>query len=489
MAAPELSAGERAGERAALNTLVRGAGEVVGKFASLILFAFIGRTLGEPGLGVFVLALSFATIVLIPLDLGLDRGLLREVAADRSRAGPLGANVVAIKLALLLPAVGFAFLVLSLFDYSMELRTTIAILLLATVIESLGRTAQHLFMAFEHSGALTVSVIAQRYVAAGLGIAGLLAGLDITAVAWAYTAGALVGLAILVVRLFAQVPMPGLRPSRRDAGILLHTMTFALQDIATLLLFRLDAIILSVLATTAAVGRYGAAYRIFEATWFVTVAIVGAFAAMFTYLNRSSEPTLRAVFERALKLALATLLPLAVAFGLCAPAVVDAIFGEKLVGAVEPLRLLAPAVVLLGVGALATTLLMSQRRARPVLWISLAAVAVNVAVNFALVPGMGASGAAVAMLATEALLALTATFVAARVVGGLSLRGVGAAPTAGALAMALVIVLLDGGLLALAAGAAAYVVALVVSERALNPEDARSVEAMVRRMVPGVSPG
>lgn len=489
MAEPDLSAGEQAGERAARNTIVRAGGEIVGKLASIVLFAVIGRTLGEPGLGVFVLALSFATIVLIPIDLGLDRGLLREVAADRGRAGPLAANVVVIKLVILLPAVALALGVLSLFDYSGELHATIAILMFATVIESMGRTATHLFMAFERSGALTVSIVAQRFVAAAFGIAGLAAGMDITAVAWAYALGAAVGLAILVVQLLIQVPLPGLRPSRADARVLLATTTFALQDIATLLLFRLDAVILSVLATTAAVGRYGAAYRIFEATWFVSVSIVGAFAAMFTYLDHRSEPTLRHAFERALKLALATLVPCALAFGLSAAAIVDAVFGDKLAGAVDPLRLLAPAVVLLGVGSLTTTLLMARRRARPVLWVSLAAVALNVVLNFVLIPDLGARGAAVAMLATEALLALLTVAVAARTVGGLSLRRVVAAPASGGAAMAATIVLLGAGLGAMVAGAVVYPVVLVVAERTFNPDEARSVGAMVRRRIPGLSPG
>jgi O-antigen/teichoic acid export membrane protein len=488
MPASKPSASQLAGQRAALNTIVRAVGEVTGKVASLFLFASIGRTLGEDGLGTFVLALAFATIVLIPIDLGLDRGLLREVAADRKQAGPLAANVVVIKLVILLPAIGLAFFVLSFFDYSAELRTTIAILLLATVLESMGRTAAHLFMAVERSVAITVSIVAQRFVAAALGIAGLAAGLDITAVAWAYTLGSLVGLVVLSVALLRQVPLPGMRASRSDARLLMQTMTFALQDIAGLLLFRLDAVILSVLATTAAVGRYGAAYRIFEATWFISVSLIGAFSAMFTYLDHRSEPTLRSTFERALKLALVTLMPCSLAFGLCAPAIIDAMFGEKLSGAVDALRLLAPVVLLLGVGALTTTLLMSQRRPRPVLWISLVAVLVNVGLNFALVPDMGAEGAAVAMLATEALLALAALVVAHGVLGALSVRNVMVGPTLAGGAMTLTIVLLSGGLAALALGIVAYVAVLAAAERMLNPDEARAVTAMMRRWMPRVSP-
>jgi len=467
---------EAVGERVAFNAIVRAAGEVVGKLASLVLFAALGRSLGETGLGIFVFALSFGIIVLIPIDLGFDRNLLREAAKDRSRLEKLTGDVLACKLVLTAPAVAIAFGVAAVLDITTETRTVVMILLLGLVIESLGRTVTHVFMA--------VGVVVQRVLAAALGIAALAAGMGVTAVAWAYTAGALVGLVVSCVLLNPHFPLARVRLGRPRSGDMVRTGTFALQDIATLLLFRVDAVILSVLASTEAVGRYGAAYRIFESTWFITVALFGAFVAMFTYLDATTRPTLQATLERAMKLSFVTLVPCTVAFGLGAGAIIDAVFGKDLAGAADPLRILAPAVVLLGVGAMATTFLMAQHRARPVLWISLAAVVVNVGLNVGLVPGLDAQGSALAMLVTEAGIAAAALVVVDRFFGGLPWWQMVTSAGAAGVAMAAVIVAFGAGLPAVLAGTATYLVVLALVERVVNPGDVRSITAMVRRRLP-----
>jgi len=243
------------------------------------------------------------------------------------------------------------------------------------------------------------------------------------------------------------------------------------------------------MATTAAVGRYGAAYRIFESTWFVTVALLGAFVAMFTYLDDTTEPPLKAVFERALKVSVVALLPCSLAFGLSAPALIELVFGPELTGATSSLQILAPAVVLLGVGAMATTFLMSRRRERPVLVVSFAAVGVNVGLNVALIPWLGAAGSAVAMLGTELVLAAVGLYYCDRLLGGLRWRAIGAGALVAGAVMATLIVALGGGIGAMLLGAAAYVAVLWAVERTVNPDEARSVVAMVRRRLPGLSPG
>lgn len=483
MAEQELTKEEAVGERVASNAIVRAAGEVVGKLASLVLFAALGRTLGEDGLGVFVFALSFGIIVLIPIDLGFDRNLLREAAVDRSRLGVLTGTVLSLKLALTVPAVGVAVVVVALSGMAPDTGMVVLILLLGLLIESLGRTAAHVFMALERSVALTVAVVVQRVLAAALGIVALAAGMGVDAVAWAYVVGALAGLVVSVVLLRPHFPLAQVRIVRPNSGDMVRTATFAAQDVATLLLFRVDAVILAVMASTAAVGRYGAAYRVFESTWFITVALFGAFVAMFTYLDATTQPTLKSVLERALKLSFITLMPCAMAFGLSAQAIVETVFGPDLAGAVEPLQILAPAVLLLGVGAMGTTFLMAQDRAAPVLKISLAAVVVNIALNVGLIPSLGATGSAAAMLVTEAGIAAAALVVVDRVLAGLPWAQILAGPVAAGVAMAVVIIVLGGGLGALAAGVVAYLLVLAVVERTVNPADVRSVSAMVRRRI------
>src|SRR5256885_4495030 len=81
---PSPSPARAAGERAIMNTAYRTAGEITGRFASLLLFAQAGRSLGENGLGAFVFAVVFTGIVMIPVNLGLDRYMLRSRSEEHT---------------------------------------------------------------------------------------------------------------------------------------------------------------------------------------------------------------------------------------------------------------------------------------------------------------------------------------------------------------------------------------------------------------------
>ena len=129
-----------------------------------------------------------------------------------------------------------------------------------------------------------------------------------------YTVGSLIGFLVGMWLLRRHIGPPGTIGRARWPRLVRESMPFAAQDVFTILLFRLDAVILSLLATDAAVGRYGAAYRLLKSTLFVSYSLAGAFAAMYTYLKDDSTPSIQAIFSRSIKLALAALMPAAVVF-------------------------------------------------------------------------------------------------------------------------------------------------------------------------------
>src|SRR5919201_6429975 len=102
------------GKRALANTLSRTGAGVVGRLASLALFVEAGRTVGQNGLGAFVFAVAFLGFVMVAVDLGLDRWMLRAIARERAASDHVFFNVLALKLALALPLLGAALLVLHL---------------------------------------------------------------------------------------------------------------------------------------------------------------------------------------------------------------------------------------------------------------------------------------------------------------------------------------------------------------------------------------
>ena len=386
----------------ARNTAARAGAEVVGKLLALVLFAVLARETGEPGLGAFVFALAFLQIATVPVDLGYDRWLVKRLAAEPDAARALLGDVLAMKLATAVPVVAVAALIV----IGSGSRDVVYALAPGMVLESLGRSVVAVFTARERGGLTAASLLAQRVASAGLGLGALAAGKGVVTVAAAYSVGAALGLAV-------GLALRGGRPAwPRTAHWRAHvreSAPFSVQEVFTVAMFRLDAVLLALLATQAIVGRYGAAYRLFDATLFVSVALAAAFSPMFTYLDAAAA---RRAFHRSLRAALALLIPVGVLFAVLAEPLCRAIYGAGFEDSAPALRILAPCVPLLGVVTLSVAVYVARHDPRPMVRVSGLAAVVNVVANLALIPPLEEEGAAIAMLVTEVVYCALAVYLA-----------------------------------------------------------------------------
>jgi O-antigen/teichoic acid export membrane protein len=480
-----LGAADLAGERAAKNTFVRALAEIVGKLASFLLFAAIARQLGDADLGVYVFAFAFLQLAMGPVDFGLDRFVLREVAKDHSAVHRLLVDVLAMKLAIAVPVLALSFLAVGLLGYTEAARETVYLLAGGIFFDSVARVLFGLFMAHERGELVAAAVIVQRIAAAGLGLAALAAGYGIVTIAATYSAASLLSLLVSLVLLVRAVARPRLVVSPRGWHRLVGaSLPFGVQDIFSYMLFRADAVLLSLMATQVAVGLYGAAYRLFEATTFLSYAVSFAFQPMFSYLGKDSNPSIGSVFERSIKVALFTLVPLAVVFGVLAEPLCGAFFGSEFEEAAGALRLLAPVIVLDAVATLGGNLVASQGRPGTIIRVIAAVAALNIALNLALIPAFREEGAAGAMLLTEIAFVVAIVAIAARQVGRPHWGSMLAAPAIAGLTMAAVTVAGSASGLAVAGGILAYFGCFLVVERLVSPDDLSFVARLVRRRLP-----
>ncbi len=433
------TAGERVADRAARNSVVRAVAELVAKLASLALVFVLARRVGVDGLGVYIFAFAWAEVANLPVGYSADT------------CGAVYAAAVGV------------------------------------IFESLVNTVLAVFTGLERGGLTAVVLIFQRLLAAALGLGALAAGLGVVAVLVGFAVAAASALVLAASLLVARVGRPSVaisKEGRRETRS--RTFGFAAQEVFATGIARADTILLSLMGTTAAVGIYGAGYRLLESSLFIPLALTTAFAAMFTYLGRDSEPSVGAVYGYALKAALILLVPCAVVLFLLAEPVLALFFGAGFDGAATPLRLLAPVVVLLGAVIISTSLVISRRDPRAMVWAFAAALAVNVAANLLLIPPMGASGAALGMLITYGLFALVAFEMAARTVGHPPLISTlaGALVAGGAMALTLVVLLHGSALLAASTGVLVYLAVLVAVEWLFSPRDLRFATDMLRRYLP-----
>jgi O-antigen/teichoic acid export membrane protein len=473
--------------RVARNTFVRATAELIGKLASLGLMTVLSRKTGAGGLGVLVFAAAWSEITVTPIDMGFDRYFLRLVARDNSELDRYFFSVVSLKLKRAAPVLAISWGLLWVIGYPGQTRLAALLMTISYLLDGLSLTIFSAFNGVERGDLIGATLATQRIACAAAGIAVLLLGHGVVLVAVVYIGASALALALASVLLARKVGLPArIRPLAARRELRRRSVAFAGQELLSSGIAKLDAVLLSLFTSSVILGYYGAAYRLLEAALFIPVALQGAYSAMYTYLDERSSPTIRAAFQRSIKMLLVLLAPATVALVTVPGSLLKLLFGAGFGASVTPLRLLALTIVPLGLVLMSSSLISSRLNPRQLVIYFAIALLLNIAINLALIPPLGATGAAIAMLATESLLAALMLRSSLREVRGVDVIETAAAPVLAAVAMAGALVALHGLLwIALPVAVAVYVGVLLVSERRFAPADyAFIVDAVRRRLRP-----
>ncbi len=457
--------------RIARNALVRTAGEIIAKVASLLFFVTMARELGTDGFGAFMFALGLTGALLIGAGFGTDELTAREVARDHSRGGRYLSDVSALKTASAVVLLALAVLISQLGDFSYDARAAVVIVGVGVAVEAIARTWYMIFQANERLDLISLSIVIQRTLTAVAGIVVLTRGGGVVAASLVFSIGAVCGLVVSELSVRRLVPSRP-RPQPRAWPRLLKTaFPIGVAFLLYILLLRLDVTLLSFIAGEAEVGLYAAAYRLVESTQFVAWAMS---AAMMPWLSRTATGGLVRGYELGLKAMNAVLLPISLVFVLFAEGIVDLLYGDAFAPAVLPLQLLGLTSALYGMQSLASTTLIA--RDSPGTFGKLVGVVVvlNLGANLIVIPKYGADGAAAVSLASGLLLGASSLLLAGRKVGRVRFWRSFAGPVlaSGAMtvsALALPSPLVPAAVLALIV----YSVVLLALERLLFDDDLR----------------
>jgi O-antigen/teichoic acid export membrane protein len=387
------------------------AAETLNRGARFLVAAMLARELGPGPYGSWILASALAMIVANGADLGLSTVITARIAADPGTARRHVAAIVAI-----IPALAL-----------------ITIALLVTSAATLGRGYAGLLFLLGLGGlldSLTLLVLAplrahgvlrpegwiralQGAALVGAGVPLLLAHAGIITVASLFplTGGAsfLIAIAALVRR--QGIPRPNLEiPLVRR--LLRESIAVFAAVVVTLIYFRADSFVLAYLRGTHETGVYGAAYSFAFGLAFVPLMFQRILLPRFAATQEPDE--LRALFRRNARAVGAVALAVACMQVLAMP-LLPLVYGAAFRRAQLPFLALVAAQALYFLTHLNYTLLLARSRNATVLQLTIFALIVNIAANFALAPALGASGAALAAVCSEVALLGTQAIVLRRV--------------------------------------------------------------------------
>ena len=177
--------------------------------------------------------------------------------------------------------------------------------------------------------------------------------------------------------------------------------------------YRIDQLLVAMLLPPQQLAYYVIAVGLAEQLWILTGAVSTALLPHLTNL-KERDPALSAIIARHVMIwtGIACLL-----LYILAQLLVQIMYSSAFVGAVAPLRWLLPGVFTLSIGKVLVSEILARENSRVTMWVALIAAVVNLIGNFALIPSMGISGAALASSISYTLVSIMVIWIYVRETG------------------------------------------------------------------------
>lgn len=400
--------------RAARNALTLGTALAITSVIAIGVRLLVPRFLGPAAFGELRLAESFAEMVFVILTFGVDMQLRREAAIDPSRAKRYLMGLAVWRVGIGALVIATFLTVLRATGASTGVITVFVLLAVGQLLLVLNNS----WAAYEHAAG-DVAWLART----NFGVKLLWAGAMLAALG-----GLRSGLGVAMAGLLVEAVRCGwlttrairhhqlrMRPDVRLAGTaILTSLPFFVHLLAYSLYARLGVVWLGAVSTDVEVGLFGAA------STFAGIALIGMPLLSWVLVPSAARAAAQspahmdALVAGALRASLLVAVPIVLVFSGAAAPLLSLVFGADYVPAASALRVLAPTFGLAYVSTVCAIALLQQGRVWTVASISIAGLALTVALDAVLIPwGMsslgqagGAQGAAWATLLTEILVTL-----------------------------------------------------------------------------------
>lgn len=373
---------------------------------NLLLVVFIARFLGADGLGRYAFIVGFVAFFDIFLDLGINTLIVREVARDRSAAGPVSSRAFTLKLAVTPAVFGAIAVFLYLYPQQAGAARAFYVFAAASALFAFSETFHSLYKAYERMNLVAALVFLRQTALVLFVVAAMRMGYGIPGIAAAYLA---VGIAYLAINYIvfnlrvARVKMGIDREFYRD--VFDSSLPFITLGFFFLLFYRIDVVMTSMIASDLEAGYFSAASKVVSSVALLSEALL---MAVFPILSRygrdgaGGREKLVPVMKKAFHLLSLISFPMAAGLAVTAKPLLVALFGPEFAPA-------APAFVALSLtipfAYLASTLhfvCMARDMQKRAFAVVLVFLALLVPANYLLIGMYGAMGASLATLGVTA---------------------------------------------------------------------------------------
>jgi O-antigen/teichoic acid export membrane protein len=384
------------------NTITQFGSKGVTVLLSLLAVSLLTRYLGAEGYGSYILVITYLSFFGLVADLGLNVTLTREFSRTNNISSKVKATFLNVKLILILISIILPIFALIVFPYSSYVKTAIIIGSFSVAVGNLisygtsilqSQLRLYLVATIEFVTSLVTIVSIIVFIQLHLGLYFIIGGLFV---------GNCIGLGLTIYYIRNTIV---LRPYI-DKKILQELAKIALPigftAALSMLYFKIDTIMLSVMKTTTDVGIYGLAYNVLDNILMFWALFMASVFPLLSKFYGAHDPT---NFRRLLKKTFIILVCLAtviIFFGnIFNYFIIRILAGSKLFSSMEPLRILLWSVPFLFINNIFYNIIVSFGKTQFLIHPLLISLIINILLNLYAIPRFGYIGASYTTVITE----------------------------------------------------------------------------------------
>lgn len=368
-------------KKIAFNTAISVVTRVLGMALALVGIGFSTRYLGPEGFGEYSTVLAFLFIFSIAADLGLQTIMVREMSKPETDEAKIVGNIFGLRIAAAFAIFSAASLIIYFFPYSQNVKYGVLVVSFANFFGSLIQLLSGIFQKHLRTEKLALAEITARILQTGLIVFFVYADFGFLPIVWTVAASNLVN---FIMVYYSAKRFVNFR-IEKDYDFWKKTLAMSLpvgiSSVLTLVYFKFNAIILSLMKSQTEVGLFSAAYKVLETSIFIPAVFAGLMMPFFSkYAFENNEKFFR-YFQRSFDVVSLIALPITAGGIFFSREIMWLLGGEKFVEAAPALKLIMVATGLIFYGNLFGNVLIAIGKQKALMFIYAAGAALSVFMN------------------------------------------------------------------------------------------------------------
>ncbi len=402
--------------RVAYNTITQVVGKVLTTLISLFLIAALTRYLGVAGYGQYTTIFAFIQFFAVIADFGFFWFFLREISKPDADINKIASNVLSFRTLVALGIFAVGFLIGLFIPQYHDFRYGIGVIAGASFWMALNGTYVGIFQNKLRMDKAALTDVLGRIVTLSIVLWQIKIGANLTQILWAYFIGNFTNFAVnaLMGRIYVKV-----KPAY-DLGYWKHIfwecLPISIVSILSLIYFKIDTVMLSLLKSSTDVGIYGPPYKVLEILILYPGIFMGNVFPIFVNYIYSRDERISPAYQRSFDFLLISAVPVVIGIIMIANRVIQIVAGGEFVSAhtippvlglpatsVTVLQILIIAVGISYISHLFGYMVIAIGKQTKLIWPNAFLVIFNIGLNLILIPKISYIGAALVTVLTEAL--------------------------------------------------------------------------------------